>query len=85
MPPATPGTPSAMLPNASCPSASASGHAQVSHAQVSIKGGWYKAFASSIFPKASPEGQITKLKLLKRSLYGLAKLDPLRQHLLLAA
>lgn len=31
------------------------------------------------------EGQITKLKLLKRSMYGRAKLDLLRQRLLLAA
>lgn len=31
------------------------------------------------------EGQVTKLKLLKRSMYGRAKLDLLRQRLLLAA
>jgi transposase len=31
------------------------------------------------------EGQITKLKLLRRSMYGRAKLDLLRQRLLLAA
>jgi Transposase len=34
---------------------------------------------------AQAEGQITKLKLLKRSMYGRAKLDLLRQRLLLAA
>jgi transposase len=34
---------------------------------------------------AQAEGHITKLKLLKRSMYGHAKLDLLRQHLLLAA
>ena len=33
---------------------------------------------------AQAEGQITKLKLLKRSMYGRAKLDLLRQRLLLA-
>lgn len=31
------------------------------------------------------EGQVNKLKLLKRSMYGRAKLDLLRQRLLLAA
>jgi transposase len=34
---------------------------------------------------AQAEGQITKLKLLKRTMYGRAKLDLLRQRLLLAA
>ena len=34
---------------------------------------------------AQAEGQVTKLKLLKRSMYGRAKLDLLRRRLLLAA
>jgi len=35
--------------------------------------------------EGSLEGQVNKLKLLKRSMYGRAKLDLLRQRLLLAA
>ena len=34
---------------------------------------------------AQAEGQVTKLKLLKRSMYGRAKLDLLRRRLLLVA
>ena len=43
------------------------------------------AAAASPFSNGQTEGQITRLKLLKRSMYGRAKFDLLRQRVLRAA
>ena len=44
-----------------------------------------RAALRTAWSNAQAEGQITKLKLLKRSMYGRGKIDLLRQRLLLAA
>ena len=44
-----------------------------------------RAALASPWSNAQAEGQINKLKLLKRSMYGRAKLDLLRQRLMIAA
>lgn len=44
-----------------------------------------RAAFTSPWSNGQTEGQITKLKLLKRQMYGRANLDPLRRRLLLAA
>jgi transposase len=54
-------------------------------AGIEHDGAAVRAALAMPWSNAQAEGQITKLKLLKRSMYGRAKLDLLRQRLLLAA
>lgn len=54
-------------------------------AGIEHDGAAVRAALATPWSNAQAEGQITKLKLLKRSMYGRAKLDLLRQRLLLAA